>query len=79
MPRVQLLYPGGKGRLAPRIVSLLPRRGRTYLEPFAGRGNIFWEAVQQGLKFDRWRTGKPLKVEHWLHVLAHAVVQIAKF
>jgi len=54
MPRVQLPYPGGKGRLAPRIVSFLPRRGRTYLEPFAGRGNLFWEAVQQGLKFDRW-------------------------
>ena len=54
MRRVQLPYPGGKGRLAPRIVSFLPRRGRTYLEPFAGRANIFWEAVQQGLKFDRW-------------------------
>jgi hypothetical protein len=54
MQRVQLPYPGGKGRLAPRIVSFLPRRGRTYLEPFAGRGNLFWEAVQQGLKFDRW-------------------------
>ena len=54
MQRVQLPYPGGKGRLAPRIVSFLPRRGRIYLEPFAGRANIFWEAVQQGLTFDRW-------------------------
>jgi len=54
MHRIQLPYPGGKGRLAPRIISFLPRRGRTYLEPFAGRANIFWEAVQQGLKFDRW-------------------------
>jgi hypothetical protein len=54
MQRVQLPYAGGKGPLAPRIVSFLPRRGRIYLEPFAGRANIFWEAVHQGLKFDGW-------------------------
>ena len=52
MPRIP--YPGGKGRLAKQIVSFLPREGRTYLEPFAGRGNLFWAAVEQGLQYERW-------------------------
>jgi hypothetical protein len=47
-------YPGGKGRLAKQIVSFLPREGRIYLEPFAGRANLFWEAAGQGLKFKTW-------------------------
>jgi site-specific DNA-adenine methylase len=47
-------YPGGKARLAKQIISFLPRKGRTYLEPFAGRGNLFWAAVERGLKFQRW-------------------------
>ena len=53
MQRIQLPYPGGKGRLARQIISLLPRQGRLYMEPFAGRGNLFWEAAQQ-LRFHRW-------------------------
>lgn len=47
-------YPGGKARLAKQIISFLPREGRTYLEPFAGRANLFWTASEQGLKFRRW-------------------------
>lgn len=52
MPRIP--YPGGKARLAKQIISFLPREGRTYIEPFAGRGNLFWAAVEQGLKYERW-------------------------
>jgi site-specific DNA-adenine methylase len=52
MPRIP--YPGGKARLAKQIISFLPGEGRTYLEPFAGRGNLFWAAVEGGLKFRRW-------------------------
>ncbi len=52
MPKIP--YPGGKARLAKQIISLLPREGRTYIEPFAGRGNLFWAAVEQGLKYERW-------------------------
>jgi hypothetical protein len=52
MPK--LPYPGGKGRLSSQIVSLLPRTGRFYVEPFCGRANLFWQAVEQGLKFERW-------------------------
>jgi len=49
-----IAYPGGKARLAGKIVSFLPKRGRAYVEPFAGRGNLFWAAVERGLKFRRW-------------------------
>jgi hypothetical protein len=28
-----IAYPGGKARLAEEIIALLPKRGRTYLEP----------------------------------------------
>jgi site-specific DNA-adenine methylase len=52
MPRIP--YPGGKARLAKQIISFLPREGRTYLEPFAGRGNLFWAAVELGLKYKSW-------------------------
>jgi hypothetical protein len=49
-----IAYPGGKARLARRIVSFLPGTGGTYVEPFCGRGNIYWCAVSQGLKYERW-------------------------
>ena len=51
---ITIPYPGGKGRLARTIVSFLPKRGRTFVEPFVGRGNIFWEAVLQGFKYQDW-------------------------
>lgn len=46
-------YPGGKVRLAQTIVSFLPRRGRTYCEPFAGRGSVFFAAASR-LQFKHW-------------------------
>jgi site-specific DNA-adenine methylase len=47
-------YPGGKGRLAPILVSFMPPKGRLYLEPFAGRGNVFWAACSSRLGFQKW-------------------------
>jgi site-specific DNA-adenine methylase len=47
-------YPGGKGRMAPTLVSLMPQSGRRYVEPFAGRGNVFWAAASVRLGFERW-------------------------
>ena len=38
-------YPGGKVRLRKWLVSMMPREGRRYIEPFAGRGNVFWLAA----------------------------------
>ena len=49
-----IAYPGGKVRLAQTIVSFLPKVGRTYCEPFAGRGNVFWAAISKGLRYRRW-------------------------
>src|SRR6266566_9152004 len=51
---ITIPYPGGKSRLARTIVSFLPKRGRTFVEPFAGKGNIFWTAASQGLKYRDW-------------------------
>jgi site-specific DNA-adenine methylase len=47
-------YPGSKGRLAPFLVSLMPVQGGLYLEPFAGRGNVFFAAAASSLQFERW-------------------------
>lgn len=49
-----IAYPGGKARLAQEIVALLPKHGHTYIEPFVGRGNLFWSAASAGLKYERW-------------------------
>jgi len=47
-------YPGGKARMAPALVGLMPREGRCYVEPFAGRGNVFWATASTQLRFERW-------------------------
>jgi len=47
-------YPGGKARLSRTIISFLPKQGRTYVEPFCGRGNLFWAAASAGLKYKKW-------------------------
>ena len=52
-PAPTIAYPGGKARLAKKIVSFLPKQGRTYVEPFCGKGNIFWAAACAGLQYDR--------------------------
>jgi site-specific DNA-adenine methylase len=66
-----IAYPGGKARLAEEIIALLPRHGRNYIEPFVGRGNLFWSAASAGLKYERW----------WLNDIAtipffHAIKEI---
>lgn len=45
---------GGKARLRKWLVGYFPDGdGGTYLEPFAGKGNVFFEAVQR-LNYSRW-------------------------
>jgi D12 class N6 adenine-specific DNA methyltransferase len=51
---ITIPYPGGKARLARFIISQLPKQGRYYVEPFVGRGNLFWAAACAGLQFDKW-------------------------
>jgi len=52
MPRISFPYPGGKARLAKRLMGYFPKHGNLYLEPFAGRGNVFWQT--QELDFKAW-------------------------
>jgi site-specific DNA-adenine methylase len=51
---ITIPYPGGKGRLAGFIISQLPKEGRAYIEPFVGRGNLFWAATSAGLQYESW-------------------------
>jgi len=49
-----IAYPGSKARVAPILVGYMPREGRSYLEPFAGLGNVFWAAASSRVHFERW-------------------------
>ena len=51
VPRIG--YPGGKSGLAKVIVGFMPPYGRSYVEAFAGKGNVFWAAAQF-LKYEEW-------------------------
>jgi site-specific DNA-adenine methylase len=44
---------GGKARLRKWLVEHFPDRGQFYIEPFAGRGNVFFHAVKH-LNFQWW-------------------------
>ena len=52
-------YPGGKAKAAKLFVRRMPKAGKVYCEPFAGRGNVFFRARASGLKFDRWILNDP--------------------
>jgi modification methylase len=68
---ITIPYPGGKGRLSRTFVSLLPKHGRTFVEPFAGKGNIFWEAASQGLKYREWWLNDTVTFR-FFHAIKHA-------
>lgn len=51
-------YPGGKARLRSWLLPFFPRSGRMYLEPFAGRGNVFF-AARAALDFQYWQVNDP--------------------
>jgi len=51
-------YPGGKVTLRKWLVSRMPLGGRRYIEPFAGRGNVFWLASCM-LAFREWHLNDP--------------------
>ena len=44
----------GRQKQVAQSIIHLPKRGRTNIEPFVGRGNLFWSAVSAGLKYERW-------------------------
>src|SRR5262249_11039062 len=47
-------YFGGKQKLAPHIINLLPKSGRKFIDLFCGRANIVLCAMQQGFQYDEW-------------------------
>jgi site-specific DNA-adenine methylase len=47
-------YPGGKGRLSPKIVEYIPKKGRKFIDLFAGRGNITFRAISERLDYREW-------------------------
>ncbi len=51
-------YPGGKAKLREWMVRKMPMSGEKYVEPFAGRGNVFWLAVHM-LDFREWWLNDP--------------------
>lgn len=46
-------YMGGKSRLRKWLLSYFPKTGRKYIEPFAGLGNVFFQA-RKDLDFEEW-------------------------
>lgn len=53
-PRAMFRYLGGKARLAPEIIKLIPRKGRKFIDVFAGRANIALCARHEGLQYEKW-------------------------
>ena len=51
VPRIR--YPGAKGGLAKAIVRFMPPVGHLYVEPSAGKGNVFWAAATD-LRYEEW-------------------------
>lgn len=51
-------YPGGKVKLREWLVRHMPVSGGKYVEPFAGRGNVFWWAVHV-LDYKEWWLNDP--------------------
>lgn len=41
-------YPGGKHRILDWLFEMFPEEGRLYVEPFAGRGNVFFGFYPRG-------------------------------
>lgn len=43
---------GSKARTAPWLTGIFPRKFRRWIEPFAGRGNVFFRVHTSGLEFE---------------------------
>ncbi len=47
-------YQGSKANIRTWVIQFMPQKGRMYVEPFGGRGNMFFLAKQQ-LNFKKWQ------------------------
>ncbi|MGA9883939.1 MAG: hypothetical protein WBQ34_09495 [Candidatus Acidiferrales bacterium] len=51
---VTFAYDGGKAMLAPEIMRRIAPRGRKFVDVCAGRGNITFRAIHDGLEYQDW-------------------------
>lgn len=53
MKKITYSYMGGKARITNWLLEHFPYQGRRYIEPFAGKGNVYFAAVQS-LNYTWW-------------------------
>ena len=70
MPKVTFGYPGGKARMTNWLFNYFPKEGKTYIEPFAGNGNVFF-AAKQVLHFKKWHIN-----DQYSHDFLKAVIEV---
>ncbi len=63
-------YPGGKARQRRNIARFLPSSGCVYVEPFAGRGNVFFMALRT-CSFQAWHLNDIRSVPFFEALLAY--------
>lgn len=61
-------YPGGKARLANRIVGMLPVNAKRYVDVFAGRGNVFFAAAS--LHYDEYWLNDPVTAKFFRSLMS---------
>ncbi len=49
-----LRWPGAKAHLAPVILNYVPKRGRKFIDLFAGRANVTLRAIAEGFEYGEW-------------------------
>lgn len=52
--KVVFPYPGGKANIVQQLLAEFPMEGRYYVEPFAGRGNVFFEVTRNCFFKEYW-------------------------
>jgi site-specific DNA-adenine methylase len=61
-------YSGGKMKLAKYISPFIPFSGRTYCEPFAGLGNLYWNVALIS-EYEQWRLND-IRTNRFFYALA---------
>lgn len=65
MNKLAFPYPGGKFKVVDWLLEYFPRDGDIYLEPFAGRGNVFFN-VRGELNFRRFILNDPITYKFFI-------------
>lgn len=68
MKKITYSYMGGKARITEWLLDHFPYEGRNYIEPFAGKGNVFFAAVQR-LSYKGWSLNDKYSTDFFKAVL----------